>query len=55
MSDRDFATSYLQASRFDTTRDLLALHARLKGRKLPLAGRLVRDGLRSILASRKAA
>lgn len=54
MSDRDLATYYIQSSRFDTTREIQAHLARMKGRRLPLAGRLVRKGLRSILAQRKA-
>ena len=55
MSDRALTTHFLAILEGDTTRDLLALHARLKGRKLPSAGRIVRDGVRSILAVRKAA
>lgn len=55
MSDRNLATHYLAASQSDTTRELQAQLASMTGRRLPLAGRLVRDGLRSILADRKAA
>lgn len=55
MSDRALATYYLQSCQIDTTRELLANYARLKGRKLPAAGRMIRDGIRSILKTRKAA
>jgi hypothetical protein len=52
MSDRSLVTYYLAASQYDTTQELRAQLASMQGRRLPLAGRLVRDGLRSILAER---
>lgn len=54
--DRSLVSWYLEVViPQDTTKDLLEKEACMRGRRLPPAGRAIRDGVRALLATRKAA